>query len=41
MDRIFKEGTSKEELLELFKRFYSDEEIKKYGVVAISFKNNK
>ena len=41
MDRIFKEGTSKDELLKSFKKFYSDEEIKQYGVVAISFKKNK
>ena len=41
MERIFKAGTSKEELEKIYKRFYSDEETEKYGVVAICFKKNK
>ncbi len=41
MKRIYKDGASKEEFNDLAKRFYSDEEISKYGIVAISFKKNK
>lgn len=38
VEDIYLSGYSKEYYLELIKRFYSDEEIKKYGVVAIRFK---
>ena len=38
MEEIYLKSYSKDYYLELIKRFYSDEEIKKYGVVAIKFK---
>ena len=38
IEELYKEGFSKEEFLTLLKRFYSDEEINKYGTVAIKFK---
>ncbi len=37
MERIYLSGYSKEEYLELMKRFYTLEEQEKYGVVAILF----
>ena len=37
MKRIYLEGTTKEEYINLMKQFYSDEEVSKYGVVAIEF----
>ncbi len=41
MKRIYKENCSKEELVEVTKRFYSDEEVKELGVVAIEFKKSE
>lgn len=38
MKEIYLDEYSKDYYLELIKRFYSDEEINKYGVVAIKFK---
>ena len=38
MKRIYLEGTTKDEYINLMKKFYSDEEVSKYGVVAIEFK---
>lgn len=38
MEEIYLKDCTKEEFLNLIKRFYSDEEINKYGVVAIRFK---
>jgi len=38
MKEIYLDKYSKDYYLELIKRFYSDEEINKYGVVAIKFK---
>jgi ASC-1-like (ASCH) protein len=38
MKRIYLDNTSKEDYINLMKRFYSDEEVSKYGVVAIEFK---
>ena len=37
MKRVYLENTSKEDYINLMKRFYSDEEVSKYGVVAIEF----
>lgn len=37
MKRIYLEGTSAIEYLQLMKQFYSDEEVSKNGVVAIEF----
>ena len=38
MKELYKDGYTKEEFLDILKRFYSDEEINKYGTVAIKFK---
>lgn len=38
MKRIYLENTSKEDYINLMKRFYNDEEVKRDGVVAIEFK---
>ena len=38
MKRIYKDDCSIQELVEITKRFYSDEEVKELGVVAIEFK---
>lgn len=38
MKRIYLEDTTKDEYINLMKNFYSDEEVEKYGVVAIEFK---
>ena len=38
MKRIYLEETTKNEYITLMKKFYSDEEVNKYGVVAIEFK---
>jgi len=38
MKEIYLEEYSKDYYINLIKRFYSDEEINKYGVVAIKFK---
>lgn len=40
MKRVYLDNTSKEDYINLMKRFYSDEEVSKYGVVAIEFKLN-
>ena len=40
MKRIYLEETTKDEYINLMKKFYSDEEVSKYGVVAIEFKLN-
>ena len=40
MKRIYLDNTSKEDYINLMKRFYSDEDVSKYGVVAIEFKLN-
>ena len=37
MKRVYLDNTSKEDYINLMKRFYSDEEVYKYGVVAIEF----
>ena len=37
MKRVYLENTSKEDYINLMKRFYSDEEVSEYGVVAIEF----
>lgn len=37
MKRIYLEGVTKEDYINLMKKFYSDEEVKEYGVVAIEF----
>ena len=41
MKRIYLEDTTKEEYINLMKQFYNDEEVNKYGVVAIEFKLEK
>ena len=41
MKKIYLDNTSKEEYINLMKRFYSDEEVKEYGVVAIEFELKK
>ncbi|MBR3145816.1 MAG: ASCH domain-containing protein [Bacilli bacterium] len=41
MKKIYLDNTSKEEYINLMKRFYSDEEVKEYGVVAIEFELEK
>lgn len=38
MKEIYLEEYSKDDYINLIKRFYSDEEINKYGVVAIKFR---
>lgn len=38
MDELYLKDYSKEDFINLLKRFYSDEEVSKYGVVAIKFK---
>ena len=38
MKRIYLEDTTKDEYINLMKKFYSNEEVEKYGVVAIEFK---
>ena len=38
IEELYLPGYSKEDYLNLLKRFYSDEEIEHYGVVAIKFK---
>ena len=37
MEKIYLKGTTQKEYLNLMKKFYSDEEQEKYGVVAIEF----
>lgn len=37
MERIYLKDTTSEEYVTLMKKFYSDEEVSKYGVVAIEF----
>ncbi|MBQ9019021.1 MAG: ASCH domain-containing protein [Bacilli bacterium] len=37
MKRIYLDNTSSEDYINLMKRFYNDEEVEKYGVVAIEF----
>ena len=37
IERLYSSTTSKEEYVKLFPKFYSDEEIEKYGTVAIEF----
>lgn len=41
MRRIYLENATKDEYINLMKKFYSDEEVEKYGVVAIEFKLEK
>lgn len=41
MKRIYLEDTTKEDYINLMKQFYNDEEVNKYGVVAIEFKLEK
>lgn len=41
MNRIYLEGTSLDEYLELMNKFYSIEEQEKYGVLAIEFEKEK
>ena len=38
IEEVYLKGYSKDYFLDLLKRFYSDEEIKEYGTVAIRFK---
>ena len=38
IQEVYLKGYSKDYFLDLLKRFYSDEEIKEYGTVAIRFK---
>lgn len=38
MDELYLKDYSKDNFIKLLKRFYSDEDINKYGVVAIKFK---
>ena len=38
IEELYSKGYSKEEFLYLLKRFYSDDEIDKYGTVAIKFR---
>ncbi len=38
IERLYSPNYTKQEYLDLFPNFYSDEEIAKYGVVAIEFK---
>ena len=38
IEELYSKGYSKEEFLSLLKRFYSNDEIDKYGTVAIKFK---
>ena len=38
IEQIYLKDYTKEDFINLIKRFYSDEEISKYGVVAIKFK---
>ena len=40
MKRIYLDNYDKEEFIKLLGRFYSDEEVKEYGVVAIEFELN-
>ena len=37
MKRIYLENTTKDEYVQLMKKFYTDEDVLKYGVVAIEF----
>ena len=41
IDEIYKEDSSKEEFLELINKFYTKDEIEKYGVVAIDFEKRE
>ena len=41
MEELYLKEYSKEDFLTLLKRFYSDDEINKYGVVAIKFKKDE
>lgn len=41
MKRMYLENKSKEDYINLMKRFYSDEEVSQYGVVAIEFELEK
>ena len=41
MKRIYLEDYTKEDFINLIKRFYSDDDVKKYGIVAIEFKLEK
>ena len=41
MKRIYLDGTPKDEFVDLMKRFYSDDAVETYGVVAIEFKLEK
>jgi len=41
MKRIYLEESTKEEFINLMKRFYSDEIVNEYGVVAIEFELEK
>lgn len=38
IEDVYLKGYTKDDYINLLKRFYNDEEIKKYGVVAIKFK---
>ena len=38
IEDLYIKGYSKEEFINLLKRFYSDEEVNKYGVLAIKFR---
>lgn len=40
MERIYLDNYKKEEFIKLLGRFYSEEEVKEYGVVAIEFELN-
>lgn len=38
MERIYLKDTTRDEYINLMKKFYSDDEVSKFGVVAIEFK---
>ena len=41
IDEIYKEDSSKEEFLKIINKFYSNAEVKKYGIVAIDFEKRE
>lgn len=41
IDEIYKEDSSKEEFLKIINKFYSNDEVKKYGIVAIDFEKRE
>ena len=41
MEKIYLKETTRDEYLNLMRKFYSDEDVEKYGVVAIEFDKEK